>query len=213
MSATLGDDSKGTGIKTAAAKNVRRKCPSHYNPQKLNGLAVRGKPLGCLTGTVSQRQDEAHAAAAWRSGKCAQSGTQIVGAAFGEEAFGRRVPAPPQRGGRGQERSSGRRQAQAAAAFVHDVNRHLDEASAFERFEIGGERRAIHGQQTRNASQFRGLWAIERHQQRELAVGQPQRAQDVVEASRERARGTLDVQAEASVADMEGEFIWRIIAL
>ena len=55
------------------------------------------------------------------------------------------------------------------------------------------------------AANARRLLAIERHQQRELAVCQTQRPQRRVKATRYCPRGPLQMQAEAGVAHIYGD--------
>ena len=83
------------------------------------------------------------------------------------------------------------------------VHLHLDQATALQRLEISGQRRAIHCQQRRDILHVRRLRTIERHQERELALRQANRAQCIVKAPRQRARRALDVQAQAMVAHMQ----------
>jgi len=82
---------------------------------------------------------------------------------------------------------------------------HLQEAATFERLEIGRQRGAVHGQQSRNIADARRRGPIERHQQRKLALGQPERPQRVVEAPRQRASRPSDMEAKAVVAHMKGK--------
>ena len=94
----------------------------------------------------------------------------------------------------------GRRDGKAAAALVLLVDRDLHQTAALERLEIGGERGAVHGQQRRDAAERRRFRAVERRQQRELALRETERPQRLVEAPRQRARRALHVQAQAGVA-------------
>jgi hypothetical protein len=70
-----------------------------------------------------------------------------------------------------------------------------DEPLPIERLEVGGERGPIHAQQPCDRADRRRLGLIERHQQRELPAGQPDRAQRLVEAPRQCPRCTLRGEA------------------
>ena len=111
---------------------------------------------------------------------------------------------PPHWDGGGEERPPGLGQAQAAAAFVGWVDRHLDKPAAFERLQIGGQGRPVHRQQRRHGADARRLRAIERHQQRKLAIGQVERPQHLIETARHRARRALQMQAQAGIANVQG---------
>ena len=120
----------------------------------------------------------------------------------GKPALELTVGALPDRNGPGQQRPTRRRQREQAAAPVirSDCNRH--QAAAHQRLERGGERRSIHGKQRGHRSHSRGRGAIERDEQRELAAGQFERPERVVETTGQPAGGTLSVQAQAPVADV-----------
>jgi hypothetical protein len=70
---------------------------------------------------------------------------------------------------------------------------------------------SVHGQQVGDAAQARRLGTVQRHQQRELAVGQAHRPQGLVEATGQGPRGALDVQAKARVADVQRRFKGNVI--
>ena len=67
------------------------------------------------------------------------------------------------------------RDGQPAAALVFFVDRNLHQPAPFQRLELGGQRGAVHGEQRGDAADIRRLRPVERHQQRELAVGQVER--------------------------------------
>jgi hypothetical protein len=142
----------------------------------------------------------------------AQGSSQSVGAASCQQALSLRMFPFPHRCGGGEQRSAGRRQYEAAAAFVGAVHVDFQKAAAFERLEIGGESRAIHGEERRNVTEARRLGAIERHQQRELALCQIEWPQRIVKAPGQRARGPLDVQTKAAVANLASEREGHILA-
>ena len=105
-----------------------------------------------------------------------------------------------------QQNPAGGRQSQAAAAFVGIVDRHGDETAALERLQIGGQCCAVHRQEGRNFSDARRLGAVERHHQRELAIGEPERPKCRVKAPRHRPRRALKVQTKTGVANPERGF-------
>jgi hypothetical protein len=140
-----------------------------------------------------------------RSAKLAQAGAQRVSAAPGEQALGLGVRMLPYWRSGGQQRSAARRKQQSPAALVSFVHGDFHKAAAFKRFEIGGERGAIHGEESRNVAEARRLSAIERHQQRKLALRQIERPQRIVKAPGQRARGPLYVETKAAVTDLARE--------
>ena len=76
----------------------------------------------------------------------------------------------PYRNSRDEKRLSGRGQFQPPCAFVAIIDTHFYQAAPLKRFQISRQGRAIHGQQRGYAANAWRLLAIERHQQRELAV-------------------------------------------
>jgi hypothetical protein len=147
-----------------------------------------------------------------RSAKFAQAGAQRVGAAAGEQALGLRMRALPYGCGGGQQCSAARRQQEAPAPLIGAVHRDFHEAAAFERLKVGGECRAIHSEERRNVADARRLGAIERHQQRKLALRQIERPQRIVKAPRQSACGPLDVQTKAAVTNLAREREGNILA-
>ena len=83
----------------------------------------------------------------------------------------------------------GEEKAMRAAVFFIEA-RH-DEAAPLQGFQRGGERRAVHGERAREPPQCRRLRGVERHHQRELPIGEAERREGAVEASRQRAGGAL----------------------
>jgi len=69
-------------------------------------------------------------------------------------------------------------------------------------FQRGGERRAIHGERLREPPERRRLRRVERHHQRELAIGESKRREGAIEASRQCARRALRRKAETTVANL-----------
>jgi len=91
------------------------------------------------------------------------------------------------------------RERESAIALIGFIHGDLDQPAALKRFQIGGQGCAVHRKQLRHAADRRRLGPIERHQKRELAVGQCKRAERIVEAAGEGARGALHMQAQACV--------------
>lgn len=147
-----------------------------------------------------------------RSGKGLQIDAKPIGARAGEEALERRVGPLPNRDGLDKQSPAARGQHQAAASFVGMVDGHLRQAATLKRLELGGEGRAIHGKQSGNLSHARRLGTIERHQERELAIGQPQRPQRVVKAPCHHPRRPLDMETEAGIANLVRNCEGKIIA-
>jgi hypothetical protein len=121
-----------------------------------------------------------------RSRQRAQGFTQVACAA--DQPFNLGMSVFPDRIRPDQQRTTGRRQSKTPA-------------TAFERLEIGRERRSVHREKGRDAAERRRLRPAERHQQRKLTVGKIERPQYIVEATRQCARRPVDMQAQAIVAD------------
>src|SRR5439155_7094376 len=136
----------------------------------------------------------------------AQIGAQAIGIGVLKQALDRRVLPFPYRHGHGQQCASGVGQAQTAAAPVSIVDRYLDETAPLERLQGGGQSRAVHRQQGRDFADAWRLGAVERHHQRELAIGEPEWPKCRVKAPRYRPRRTLKVQTETGVANPERGF-------
>ena len=136
--------------------------------------------------------------------KCAQGVTQCICAHAAELVLSLGVCRLPQRVGLHQQRASGCRQGETAAAAILFVDRYFEEPATFERFEVGGQCCAVHREQRRDAAETRGFRPIERHQQRELAVGETERPEHIVETPRQRPGRAMHVQTQATVADHMG---------
>jgi len=137
-----------------------------------------------------------------RSRQHAQRVAQVIRAADQPLDLGMRFP--PDRISFGQQRTTRRRQSKSPAAAVLFVDRDFQQPASFERLKIGRESGAIHRKERGNAAECRWLRAIERHQQRELTAGEIERTQHVVEATRQCARSTVHVQAQAAVPHQMG---------
>ena len=85
--------------------------------------------------------------------------------------------------------------------FVRIVDRYRDETSALERLQVGGQRRAVHREHSRNVADARRFGAVERHQQRKLAIGEPERPQRRIKTARQRPRRLLKVETQAGITN------------
>lgn len=103
----------------------------------------------------------------------------------------------------------GQEQPSRAAVFL--IRRDADEAAPLERFQRGGERRAIHGEEIRKPPQCRRLRDAKRHHQRELPIGEAKRREGAVEAAREKPRGALRRKAETGVANLMNDLDRRFL--
>src|SRR5262249_44526855 len=98
----------------------------------------------------SQLENPSPTASRYRLAQRAQVPPQAVGAATWNLAFDLGMRAPPDRNGAREQRATRGRQLEPAAASVMGVDHHRDEAAPPQRFERGGERRAVHGEQGRD---------------------------------------------------------------
>ena len=105
----------------------------------------------------------------------------------------------PNRVGLHQQRATRWRQSETPATAIFLVDRNFQKPAPFEWFEIGRESRAVHREKGRDAAKRRRLWPVERHQQRKLAIGEIERAQYVVETTRQRTGRAVNMQAQAIV--------------
>ncbi len=90
-----------------------------------------------------------------------------------------------------------------AAATVTGMGFDPDEATALQGLERGGKGGTVQREERCDGSHGRWFGAIERHKERELAVGESEGAQGFVEAAPEGPCCTLHVHAEAGVAQVE----------
>ena len=72
-----------------------------------------------------------------------------------------------------------------------------DEPAPLQRLQRRGQRGAVHRQHRRHRAQSRRLGPVQRHQQRELPVGQAERPERLVEPPRQRPRRALRLKAQA----------------
>lgn len=97
-----------------------------------------------------------------------------------------------------------RGQSQSARPPVVGIREAFDQAAPFQRLQRRRQGRPVHGEKRCHRAHIGRYRAVERHQQRELSVGDIERAQPLVEPAGKGARGTLHMQAEAGVLHMQG---------
>src|SRR5690606_19038350 len=119
------------------------------------------------------------------------------------EALQLRVSLGPNGNRSGQESASLYGELRDPAPSVGRVRDDTKQTATLQRLESRGERRSVHGEELRDAPHRRWVRLVERHHQRELPVGEPERAKGLVEAPRQRPRSPLSAQAQAMVAYVE----------
>jgi hypothetical protein len=134
-------------------------------------------------------------------GESPQIVPQAIGVALRQERFDFQVGILPDRRSVGKQGPALSRKTQPSTTPVSRICADLDQATPFQRLERGGQGGAIHGQQRRHRPYARRLRTIQRHQQRELTIGQPDRPQCLVEIPGQRPCRPLHVQAEATIAN------------
>jgi hypothetical protein len=140
-------------------------------------------------------------------GESAEAGAKAVGIFVRDELLDFLVRLLPDGNGACQQISAFGGELENAAAMVRGAGRYLDQAAAFERLQGGGERGPIHAEQGCHGADGRGLGAIERHQEGELAVGQAEGTKHLIESPGQGSGGALDVKAKAAIPDQKGGFI------
>jgi hypothetical protein len=141
------------------------------------------------------------------SGEGAEGLAEGIGVVGGDELLDFGMGLVPDGNGAGEERLAFGGEDEDAAAAVGWVGRNFDQAAAFEGFEGSGQSGAIHGEQGGDWPHGRRGGAIERHQERELAVGEFEGAEGFIEPAGKGAGGALDVKTEAAIAYEEGGFV------
>lgn len=135
------------------------------------------------------------------SGERLQIAPQAIGVAVRQERFHFQVGILPDRRSVGKQGPALSRKTQPATTPVSRICADLDQATPLQRLERGSQGGAIHGQQRCHWPHARRLRTIQRHEQRELTIGQPDRAQCLVEVPGQRPCRSLHVQAEATIAN------------
>jgi len=139
-------------------------------------------------------------------GECPQVAAQAIGVAVLQPRFNFQVGSLPDRRSVGEQSPALWRQTQPSTTPVSRIWAHLDQAAPLQRLECGGQGGAIHGQQRGHRPHARRLRTIQRHEQRELAVGQTERPQCLVEMPCHRPSRPLHVQTEATIANQQRSF-------
>src|SRR6185503_21164664 len=83
-----------------------------------------------------------------------------------------------------------------AAAAIVGIGGNLDQIAALQRLQRGSESRAVHREQRSDWSHGRRLRSIQRHQQRELPVGEFKWCEFFIKSPTKCPGGTLHMQAE-----------------
>jgi hypothetical protein len=126
---------------------------------------------------------------------------ELVGA--GESLFDGSVGLVPDWDCGGKQSSPRGGESKLTGSPVFRVRCDREQAAALQGLECGRQGGAIHRQKSGDGAHGRGDGAVETHEQGELAAGEVERAEGVVETPGERTGGALDVEAEAAVADQE----------
>ena len=135
------------------------------------------------------------------SGESTQIAPQTIGVALRQERFNFQVGILPDRRSVGEQGPALSRQTQPSTTPVGRIWADLDQAAPLQRLERGGQGGAIHGQQRCHRPHARRLRTIQRHEQRELTVGQADRPQGRVEIPGQCPCRPLNVQTEATIAN------------
>lgn len=136
-----------------------------------------------------------------RGGEFGQALAEGVG--IGELAFERGVAFDPDRDRRGEARGAGGGEQDAATAPIVRIGLDRDQALALERLQRGGKRGPVRAEQGGERTDRGGHRPVQGHQQRKLRVGEPDRAEQRIEAPRQHTRRALRMQAEAGVAHVK----------
>jgi hypothetical protein len=137
------------------------------------------------------------------SEECSQIFAQAICIATGEGCFQFGVILFPHGNCFGEAPLASGGEGEQASAAVCGIGSDLDQSTAFEGLEGGGEGSAIHREECGHGGHPGGDRPIERHHQGELSVGQSEGAESVVEAPRKRSRGPLHMEAEAAIPDLD----------
>ena len=85
--------------------------------------------------------------------------------------------------------------------------RNFDKAPSLERLQCRGQGGTVHRKQGCDGAHGRWLGAIQGHQERELAVGQAEGTENLVEASAQNAGCALDMKAKTAVPNHDCCFV------
>jgi hypothetical protein len=141
-----------------------------------------------------------------RSAEGAEVVAEAGWVAAGQKGFQFAAETLPDGDSTGEEFSAVDAEAEPTATVVGRVACDFEQAAACERLQRGGQGGAVHAQQIGHRRDARRVRAIERHEERKLAVGEVKGAEGFVEAAGESAGGALDMEAEAEIANPEAGF-------
>jgi len=141
------------------------------------------------------------------SEECSQIIAQAICIAAGKASFQHGVILLPHGNGFCEESLAGRGEGEQASAAVGGIGSDPDQSTALEGLEGGGEGGSIHREELGYGGHSGGDRPVERHHQGELSVGQSEGTERVVEAPCQRSRGSLHMQAEAAVPDLDGGLV------
>jgi hypothetical protein len=139
-------------------------------------------------------------------GESTQVAAQTIGIGVRQQCFNFQVGILPDRRSVGEQGPALSRQTQPSTTPVSRIGVDLDQTAPLQRLKCGGQGGAIHGQQRGHRPHARRLRTIQRHEQGELTVGQPDRAQCLVKIPCECPCRPLHVQTEATIADPQRNF-------
>lgn len=88
-----------------------------------------------------------------------------------------------------------------ARAPVVLVRNNCNEAAAFERLEIGGQRGAVHRQEFGRLAKARRVWPVERHQKRILTMADAEWGERLVKPAGEGPGCAVNAKAQAAPID------------
>jgi hypothetical protein len=134
-------------------------------------------------------------------GEGTQIAPQTIGVALWQERFNFQVGILPDWRSVGEQGPALSRQTHPSTTPVCRIWGYLDQAAALQRLDCGGQGGAIHGQQRCHRPHAGRLRTIQRHEQRELTIGQPDRPQCRVEIPGQCPCRPLHVQTEATIAN------------
>ena len=103
-------------------------------------------------------------------------------------------------------------QHQAPVAAVGLVKAGFGKSLSFQNFQRRCQRCSVHAQQGYQVADAGRFRLVQRHQQRELPIGQTMRAQHLVKAAGQHAGGALDVKAQAMIPHLVRGFERQCLA-
>ena len=161
--------------------------------------------LGVLFGRSKNARQRGSASAAGRRPRGAvrqDPQTLAQKRAILEQAFDIGMDALPNRQRTREQDFARPRQCQPTTSPVGGIDSDTDQSAPEQRLEQCRQCRAIHAKQRCRRAEARRLGAVERHQQRELAIRQAQWAESVIKAPRQSTCRTLGVKTQAVLLDV-----------